>query len=121
MDGVDRMTFDGYVCVSNIGLRHGERFISPRVQEDRIRTWAEMSGARMLDVFVELDESGGRADRPLLEKVIGRIEDDITQGVVVAKIDRFGRSLLDERRAIRDGGFVGRRSGVGEGFDHPVD
>jgi hypothetical protein len=44
-----------------------------------------MRGARVLEVFEELDESGGRADRPRLEGALRRVESGISQGIVVAK------------------------------------
>jgi site-specific DNA recombinase len=46
-------------------------------------------------IFEELDESGGRSDRPLLLEAIGRVEDGHSDGIIVAYLSRFGRSLLD--------------------------
>jgi hypothetical protein len=48
--------------------RDGERFISPAVQREQIEGWIALRGARLGEVFEELDESGARADRPLLER-----------------------------------------------------
>jgi DNA invertase Pin-like site-specific DNA recombinase len=55
----------------------------------------KLHGATLGEVFVELDESGARADRPKLMEAIARAESGESQGVVVAKLDRFGRSLID--------------------------
>src|SRR4051812_15575157 len=60
------MIVDGYVRVSQVGDREGESFISPLVQRDQIEGWAKLHGAVVDEVFVELDESGARSDRPLL-------------------------------------------------------
>src|SRR4051794_18016132 len=77
-----------------------------------------MHGATVAEIFEELDQSGGRADRPLLMRALERVEAGTTNGVVVAHLDRFGRSLIDGLRAIerieRAGGvFVS----VADGFD----
>jgi len=97
---MSELLVDGYVRVSRVGGRHGERFISPTVQREAIEGWATARGARVLEVFEELDESGGRADRPLLEQALRRVEGGLSQGVVVAKVDRFGRSLISGLAAI---------------------
>ena len=91
---------DGYVRVSHVGGRHGERFISPAVQRERIAAWARARGFTLLKVFEELDESGARPDRPMLLEALERVEAGYSQGIVVATIDRFGRSLSQGLAAI---------------------
>jgi DNA invertase Pin-like site-specific DNA recombinase len=86
---------DGYIRVSRVGYRGGERFISPSVQRDQIVGWAAGRGAHLLEIWEELDESGSRVSRPLLESAVQRIEAGVSQGLVVSKVDRFSRSLLD--------------------------
>src|SRR5215211_6524075 len=100
-DSCKRVVLDGYIRVSRVGVRQGERFVSPAIQRQRIEDWAALTGARILDIAEELDESGGRADRPLLERAIRRVEDGTTSGIVVASTDRFGRSLLDSLAAVQ--------------------
>jgi DNA invertase Pin-like site-specific DNA recombinase len=85
---------DGYVRVSRVGYRGGERFISPSVQKEQIAAWAQARPATVLEVWEELDESGEVFDRPLLEKAVERIEHGVSHGLVVASVDRFGRSVL---------------------------
>lgn len=89
------MLLDGYVRVSQVAGRGGETFISPSVQREQIEGWAKLHGATLGEVFVELDESGARSDRPKLMEALARAEAGETQGIVVAKLDRFGRSLID--------------------------
>jgi site-specific DNA recombinase len=96
----EQLSVDGYVRVSKVAGRHGERFISPAVQRELIEGWARTRGAQVLEIFEELDEPGSRADRPLLEKALRRVESGISQGIVVSKVSRFGRSLLDGISAI---------------------
>jgi site-specific DNA recombinase len=86
---------DGYVRVSQVAGRGGETFISPAVQRGQIESWAELAGATIGEIFEELDESGARADRPKLMEALARAECGDSQGIVVAKLDRFGRSLID--------------------------
>lgn len=116
------MIVDGYVRVSQLNGREGESFISPLVQRDRIADWAAARGATVANVFEELEESGARADRPLLMEAIARIESRLTDGVVVASLDRFGRSLVDGLAAIdriqsAGGSFVA----VEDGFNLSTD
>jgi DNA invertase Pin-like site-specific DNA recombinase len=111
------MIVDGYIRVSQVNDRQGERFISPSVQRERIEGWARLHRATVGEVFEELDESGARADRPLLERALARVELGESSGIVVSKLDRFGRSLLDGLAAIdritRAGGtFVAVEDGL---------
>ena len=112
------MILDGYIRVSQVGDREGESFISPRVQREQIEGWIELSGDTLGEVFEELDQSGGRADRPRLLEAIERVERGESGGVVVAKLDRFGRNVIDGLRGIArieqaEGTFVS----VQDGFD----
>lgn len=94
------MLLDGYIRVSQVGRRGGERFISPTVQRQEIEHWTSSHHATLGAVFEELNESGGRGDRPLLMRALERIEQGDSEGLVVAKLDRFGRSLIDGLKSI---------------------
>lgn len=113
MDG-----FDGYVRVSRVGGRSGESFISPDEQERAFRGWAAMRGETILAVHVDLDQSGGKMDRPALEDAIQRVERGESSGIVVAKLDRFARTLPGALEVIaridRAGGQI---VSVAEGLD----
>ena len=104
------MLLDGYIRVSQVGGRHGARFISPSVQREEIEAWTSSHNAVLGEVFEELDESGGRADRPLLMQAIERVESGESDGMIVAKLDRFGRSVIDGLRSIA------RIEGAGRNF-----
>jgi len=91
---------DGYIRVSQVNGREGERFISPTAQREAIENWVRLQGHQIGQVFEELDESGARADRPLLLEAIARQESGEAQVLAVAKLDRFGRSLIDGLAAI---------------------
>ena len=91
---------DGYVRVSRVGGREGDSFLSPQLQRDRIEAAARNAGAEIVDWHQDLDESGGNAERPGFVRALERIESGETEGVVVAKLDRFARSVLDARKAL---------------------
>lgn len=112
------LRLDVYVRVSQTRGRSGDSFISPVVQRDRAEQWISAFGHRRGKVFEELDQSGGRADRPKLLVAIERVEAGQSDGIVVAKLDRFGRTLVDgirlvERLQAAGGTFVS----VADGFD----
>jgi DNA invertase Pin-like site-specific DNA recombinase len=111
-------TLDGYVRVSRVGGRSGASFISPQVQREQIEGWAKLRGASIDVVHTDMDQSGARDDRPGLTQALRRVESGETGGIVVAKLDRFARSLsaaLDAiQRVDRAGGVV---VSVGEGID----
>jgi site-specific DNA recombinase len=69
-------------------------------------------------MHTDLDESGARDDRPGLTEALRRVEAHETDGIVVAKLDRFARSLTAALEAIqrvdRAGGTV---VSVAEGID----
>src|SRR3954449_298573 len=112
------MVVDGYVRVSQVRGRKGPSFISPLEQRDQILSWARTHDVSVERVFEELDESGARRDRPLLLEALARIERGESNGLIVARLDRFGRSLIDgleaiERIRLAGGVFVS----VQDGFD----
>jgi site-specific DNA recombinase len=92
---------DGYIRVSRVGKRSGDSFISPQIQRERCEGVAQAGGHTIVRWFEDLDESGGKADRPGFQKVLARIEAGETQGVVVAKLDRFARSVADAATAMK--------------------
>jgi DNA invertase Pin-like site-specific DNA recombinase len=91
---------DAYIRVSSVAGREGERFISPKEQEERIRAWATANGHEVIAVHRELNVSGGTMDRPKLNEVMRRIDAGETDGVVVLKLDRFGRTLVGSLQLI---------------------
>jgi DNA invertase Pin-like site-specific DNA recombinase len=82
---------DGYVRVSRVAGRAGDNFISPAVQREQIEGWAKLRGVTIAAWHEDLDQSGGKLDRPGLNTLLGRIEGGDTEGVIVAKLDRLSR------------------------------
>jgi DNA invertase Pin-like site-specific DNA recombinase len=118
----ESLVLDGYIRVSQVRGRQGDSFISPAVQKDRIGSWARAYGHSIAQYHEELDESGGRADRPKLLHAIERVESGELDGLVVAKLDRFARSLIDGLRLIdRIESAGGTFVSVDDGFDLTTD
>jgi DNA invertase Pin-like site-specific DNA recombinase len=95
------MNLDGYIRVSRVGGRDGDSFISPDVQREQIERWANSKGATILTWHTDLDQSGAKSDRPGLTAALERVEHGETGGIVVAKLDRFSRSLTGALSAIK--------------------
>jgi len=82
---------DGYIRVSRVLGREGESFISTKVQREQIEQWAKLRGVEVAAWHEDLDQSGGKLDRPGLETLLERIGTGQTDGVIVAKLDRLSR------------------------------
>ena len=107
------MVLDGYIHVSRTAGR--ERFISADLQREQIERWARAHGVTLANLYEELDKSGAG---PLLMKALERIEVGESDGLIVARLDRLGRSALENLHTIRrieKGG--GTLVCVQEGFD----
>lgn len=112
------MRLDGYVRVSRVGGREGPAFISPAVQRERIRAQAKAAGHDLVEIHEDLDLPGSHSERPGLQAALARVERGTVGGIVVAKLDRFGRSSLDIYRnleRIRNAG--GELLAVAESID----
>jgi site-specific DNA recombinase len=93
MTGVP-LRVDAYVRVSKVAGGAGESFISPFVQRERIEGWARLNGPVLTWHKPELDVGGGSTSRPIFDHIMGRIRAGESDGVIVAKLDRFARTLV---------------------------
>jgi site-specific DNA recombinase len=90
------MRFDGYIRVSDVKGRNGERFLSPEIQRDTIKRLAVAKGVELGEIVQELDVSGGKKiEERELGRLVERVERGESGGVIVWKLSRFSRSLLD--------------------------
>src|SRR5947207_402390 len=100
----------GYVRVSRVAGRSGDSFQSPDAQEDAIRAHCKARRLRLVEVVRELDASGGTMKRAKLQALFRRIEAGELDGIVVARLDRFARTLLGGVETLEQihaaGGFV---------------
>src|SRR5260370_27586221 len=85
----------GVTRVSRVGGREGETFVSPNEQQRRIADACSRDGLRLIDVFEELDISGGAplARRHGLREAVELVEAGQADVIVVAYFDRLVRSL----------------------------
>ena len=88
------LKLDAYIRVSKVAGRAGDSFISPGVQRERIESWAQAHGAIVTWHEPELDVSGGTMKRPVFDRIMERVRAGETDGVIVAKLDRFARTLV---------------------------
>ncbi len=84
--------YAGYIRVSFVGRRKGDRFHSPQEQADAIRDWARQNETEVEILEPELDRSGGDTSRPILETALRGIDEGRYSGLVVAYLSRVARS-----------------------------
>jgi site-specific DNA recombinase len=94
------MRLIGYIRVSRVAGREGERFISPDVQRERIEAQATASGHAIVEWFEDLDQPGSRYERPGFQAALEMVERREADGVVVAALDRFARNVADAAMAL---------------------
>lgn len=108
----------GYLRVSRVGDRT-ETLISPELQENSIRSYADARGLEVQLLRPELDVSGGKVERPILGEAIARVEQGLAAGIIVDTLDRLSRmDIVDGLEVIRRiEGAGGQVIAVAENFD----
>lgn len=94
------MRLIGYVRVSRVAGREGDSFISPDAQKERIEALAAAHGHAIVGWQTDLDQSGARLDRPAFQEALAQVERGEADGIAVAKLDRFARSVSGAGRAM---------------------
>ena len=92
---------DGYIRVSRRAGREGESFIAPDVQRQKITDWAKVHEVEIVQWWEEIDASGAKLQRPMFQEALARCEAGETNGIVVARLDRFARSAVDALESIK--------------------
>jgi DNA invertase Pin-like site-specific DNA recombinase len=90
----------GYVRVSRVAGRAGESFISPEVQRETIAAKVSAGGLELVGLEEDLDASGGTYERPGFQRALEAVERGEASVIVVARLTRFARSVLDTHRAL---------------------
>jgi DNA invertase Pin-like site-specific DNA recombinase len=112
------LPIDIYVRVSRVGKR-GETLISPDQQERRARAHATAHDLRVGKVLpADLDESGGKLDRPGLNEALRRVESGESGGIIVAWLDRLSRDSEHAHGLVRR---INQAGGVIYAPDAPAD
>lgn len=83
----------GYLRVSHVGARGGDRFHSPANQAAEIEAWARSHGRRIEMLPPELDAKGSDSERPIFRRAVEGVKAGEYSGVVVAYLSRAGRDL----------------------------
>lgn len=99
-----------YIRVSQVGKRQ-ETLISDDIQEDVCRKWAEREGLTVVGEPVsDLDKTGREITKRQIQHSIERVRRGEADGIVVWKVSRWGRNLIDSMlnvAALQDaGGFI---------------
>ncbi len=95
--------FDGYIRVSRVGGREGDSFISPAEQRQKILDLAKLRGVKIDQFHEDLDQTGGKLDRPGLDALMARIRSGEVSGVAVARLDRLSRAgVADALRLVEE-------------------
>lgn len=100
----------GYGRVSRVGDRT-DTLISDKQQVERNAEFAARRGLQLEQFPIELDVSGAKASRPILNEILTGIEEGRFAGVVVPVLDRLSRmdmldALVTIRRIEESGGQV---------------
>src|SRR3990170_3762805 len=115
---IPRVRLVAYVRVSAVRGREGPSFVSPAVQRDSMLALSRARNWEIAEVIEDLDQPGSRYDRPGFQRALGMIEHDEADGLIVSRLDRFARSLVDALRAIeRINRAGGELISVAENFD----
>src|SRR5215471_4873291 len=86
----------GYIRVSRVGDRE-ERLRSPDYQRQAIERFAQAEGLDVRFFDPELDVSGSKAKRPVLDEILRLVKSGELGGLVVSKLDRLSRLRPKER------------------------
>ncbi len=98
---------DIYVRISRIGKR--ANVMSDADQEEIGKAYLRQRGLRAGRVLTDLDESGGKWERPGLQEALRRVRSGKSAGLVVAWLDRVSRDSEHAHRLIREINETGGR------------
>jgi DNA invertase Pin-like site-specific DNA recombinase len=87
--------------VSQVGRHRSVNFVSPELQRAEMDAWAHFRGVEILRFHTDLDVSGAKLTRPALEQALLRAEAGASDGILVARLDRFARNLTGALETIR--------------------
>jgi len=87
-----------------IGLTRGsteEQVCTLAAQTEKIRGFAAAFGHELVDIFEDAGQSGKSLNRPGLQAALEAIRDGRAQGLLVAKLCRLSRSVVDLDTLVR--------------------
>lgn len=100
--GHEPKTYDAVIRVSRRNGRDGDSFLAPDEQRKIILAWVEGSGHKIAEWYDETDSvSGKTTNRVGLQAALKRAKDGKSDGIVVAKVDRFSRNMVEGLSAVK--------------------
>lgn len=91
------------IRVSKRNSRKGPRFLSPVEQRKMIKAWAKLHGIVIVSWHDESDSvSGKTTNREGLNAALAEVYSGASDGIIVAKVDRFCRNLVEGLLAVRE-------------------
>jgi site-specific DNA recombinase len=92
----EQLPFDGYIRVSRVNGREGDSYQSPERQRETIERLAASNNLRIGEIVTEEDVKGStKATARELDRIIRKVENGESGGIIVWKVSRYSRSLLD--------------------------
>jgi site-specific DNA recombinase len=118
----------GYIRVSSVRGRDkvddGERFLSPDVQKNDQLKWAAAHDCVIVGWVEDLDKTGTEASARQIADAIDRVAAGEADGILVRKVDRWGRNTLDSLLNIKElqaaGGWIASTTEDLEHIDTPA-
>lgn len=96
------MRLVAYTRISKIGEREVEDVISHELQKERIDLHANLHGHEIVAWLKDTDVSGATMERPALQEAFALVEAGDADGLIVAKLDRFARTVSGALKATED-------------------
>ena len=88
-----------YIRIST--LNQAENGESLDLQKERLSSYAQSQGWEITEVYEDAGLSGGSSNRPAFQKLIGDAKQKKFDVVLVYKIDRLSRSILDFHQTMK--------------------
>ena len=92
LTGVINLKAAGYIRVSR--FKNDEQ-VSPENQEQKIKMQANIIDAEDVEIYQDLDYSGGTDERPEFLRLMNNVAKGKHDCIIVYKLSRFSRSVLD--------------------------
>ena len=88
----------GYIRVST--NEQAESRLSLQAQEEKIKAYAKLHEIELLKIETDSAISGKSLERPALKNILDLIESGQINAVIVSKLDRLSRSVMDTLRLL---------------------
>jgi DNA invertase Pin-like site-specific DNA recombinase len=107
------------IRVSRRNGREGESFMSPELQRESIERWAEANGVTIVSWWDETDSVSAKTlDRVGLKGAMDEAFSGKSDGIIVAKVNRFSRQMSAGLKALRKLTLAGKAFvAVDDGID----